>query len=147
MRDYNNVIAGGILVAVGAGAAIHAYTEYPVGTFSRAGPGLLPTILGVVLTGLGLAIAVLGFFRQRKAMNLNLRAVTAILAGILWFAFIIDPFGLVPAIAGLTVFSVLAEGRFSLRFTALLFVALSVLGILIFRVGLTFQLSLFKWPF
>lgn len=146
-RDANNVIAGGILAAVGVGVAIHAYTSYPVGTLSRAGPGLLPTFLGILLSLLGLVIAVRALFEQRRPMNLNYRALLTITAAILWFAFVVEPFGMVPAIAGLTVLSVLADGRFHFRFTLVLFASLVVLAFLIFKVGLTFQFNLFNWPF
>ena len=59
-RDY---YAGGLLVLIGAGAAIMG-SRYQLGTLTKMGPGFVPTALGVMMVILGIAIAVANFYAQ-----------------------------------------------------------------------------------
>ena len=54
--DY---LAGAVMVVIGAGA-VYTCAQYRLGTLTSMGPGFFPTMLGVILILLGLAIALVG---------------------------------------------------------------------------------------
>ena len=51
--DY---LAGALMVLIGAGA-VYVCSHYRMGTLTSMGPGFFPTLLGVLLILLGIAIA------------------------------------------------------------------------------------------
>ena len=60
LDQLNKDIYGGALMAVIGLAVIWQSRHYEVGTLSRMGPGSFPYRLGVILTLIGIAIAVVG---------------------------------------------------------------------------------------
>lgn len=99
LRDKTDALAGAFFITLG-GVALILVWQQPVGDLMQMGPGYTPRLLGFLLIGLGalvLASSVRGQIRcltlpQRRPLLLNL-------AAILVFAFCIDRFGLLPAVA------------------------------------------------
>lgn len=63
-RNDRDLIGGALMFATGAGYAVYAVATYRLGSLSMMGPGLFPAILGTILAGLGVCIAVPAFFRH-----------------------------------------------------------------------------------
>ncbi|MCB4821320.1 tripartite tricarboxylate transporter TctB family protein [Roseicella aerolata] len=144
-RDYVDVVGGVGLVLFGGWVYAHAAAEYDFGTLRRMGPGFFPAALAVLLMVFGALLAVPALFRSGEGPRISVRSFLSILAGILAFAWLIEPFGLVPATIALVGLAALAEPGFRPIRTALLAVALSALGVLIFSQGLGIPIPAFRW--
>ncbi|MDQ8035730.1 hypothetical protein CEG14_21640 [Bordetella genomosp. 1] len=142
--------AGGAMVVLGLGALLQAMT-YELGTLARMGPGMFPAILGVVLILLGALIAKMG----KSPLNAedehepesppDWRGWGCIVGGLLAFILVGKYGGLVPATLILVFVSALGDRAQTLRGAAILSVAVTLLGVLVFSWGLQLQFPLFRW--
>jgi len=146
-RDYRDMVAGILMVAAGAFVAIYASTHYNLGSFRNMGPGMFPLLMGLVLAGLGGALAVTALFRSGPMPEIRISTAIFVLASIGAFALLIRSFGLVPAVIAVTVISSLAELKIRFMSTALLAAGLCLLTWLIFPLGLGLNISMLRWPF
>lgn len=146
-RDYRDLIGGGLLTALGLFAAIYASWHYDMGALRHLGPGMFPTALGFILTGLGLAILLPAWFRRGAVPAPEIRPLIAVLLSILAFALIVDRFGMVPALFALVFAAVHADKRLGPIGTLVLAIALSAIAVLVFRLILGISLDPFRWPF
>lgn len=145
-RDYRDLLGGCALLIIGSVAAIYSLMTLHLGTLSRMGPGMFPTSLGVILAVFGLILLVQAMFRTGEMPRGDLRSFLAICTSIFAFAVMIRPFGLLPAIVALTFIASRADGKLSLKGTAILAGLLSAGSFLIFRTGLDLPITLFAWP-
>ena len=136
--------AGLFFVAVGALAVVLA-RAYPFGTAMRMGPGYFPTILGALVALLGIVIAIRGACLAGDTLApWGLQPLVLVLGGVLLFALLARPLGLVVATLALVVTSALGSREFRLAEIAglgLLLAALSV-GVFVHGLGLPFGV----WP-
>lgn len=146
-RDYRDIVGGLMLMLFGAWVAWYASDHYELGRLRRMGPGMFPVILGFVLAGFGLAIAVPACFRSGTRPDIRVWTPIFVTAGVAGFALTIKPFGLIPAIIAVTVISSMAELRVRPVSLALLCASLSLISFLIFRVALGLPMPMFRWPF
>lgn len=145
--DYTDMVGGALLIVVGAVVTAYSISSYPLGTLSRMGPGMFPAGLGVLLAFFGLLLVIQSFRQEGQPADLRIFSPLFVLGGVAAFALIVVPFGLIPAIVGITVISSLAELRFRPVNLALLCVALSILAPGVFKFGLGLNIPLFSWPF
>lgn len=145
-HDYRDIVAGGFFVLCGLSAAIYAALHYKLGDFSAMGPGMFPTLAGIMVALFGFGILVPAVFTVGEKPHVDLRSAAAVLAGVAAFAAAAAPFGLVPATFLLTGISMLADDRASLRAVLVLAAILSALAFTIFSWGLGVQLVAWRWP-
>ncbi|MGD0845096.1 MAG: tripartite tricarboxylate transporter TctB family protein [Geobacteraceae bacterium] len=131
-------IAFGLFFVIGA-------RNYNLGTAARMGPAYFPTILG----GLMAVIGGIVFFRSfvakgGKVSPIPLRLFFFITLSLLLFGYLLEPIGLVLALALLIVVSAFAGHEFRLREVLLLSVLLIILSVLVFAKGLGLPFPL--WP-
>lgn len=143
--DSRSLIGGAIMIAAGAGVALHAGTHLNLGTMQRMGPGMFPTALGIILAGLGLLTVVTAFGRTGRAGRPEIGPALAVLGGLALFALTIDRFGLLVAIPLLVVVSSLASRRRRPVPLVLLTAALCLAAWVIFVAGFNLPVSLLKW--
>ena len=143
--DPVELLAGGLLIAIGLWYATYALGEYTYGSARRMGPGYFPTWVGYIMAGLGAGIALLGMLRPGDLPKVALRPVLAICAGGFAFAATVESFGLVPAVFCLVIIGTLAEHPYRLVRTLLLAACLSVIGVVLFSHGLGIPLAPFRW--
>ncbi|MDB5956905.1 MAG: tripartite tricarboxylate transporter TctB [Ramlibacter sp.] len=62
--------------------------HYPIGDFSRGGPGLFPTIVSGLLFIIGLATAIRARFVDRVPLDINPRNISIVLGSLVGFAVI-----------------------------------------------------------
>ena len=138
------VLAALVIVALGAGIAVIG-GSYPMGSIERMGPGYFPVMLGVALSLIGLAL----LFEVRHANPLKLavpfRPLVALTAAVLAFAFLAERAGLVPAICALVILSVLGERPARIRMALAISAVMSLVGVVVFIMGLGVPLSAFWW--
>jgi hypothetical protein len=144
-RDWTDLIGGAVLLAFGLWFAWKAQTEYDTGTLRRMGPGFFPNVLGWLVAGFGALLLLPALFRQGEVPVPALRPLATIIIGGLAFAFLIEPFGLVPATVALVGIVAFAETRVALLRTAILAVALSVMAVTVFSEGLGIPVPAFRW--
>jgi len=146
-RDYKDIVGGLILIILGLSFSGYAATHYDIGTFRRMGPGMFPTILGVALAIFGLMQLVPAVTRPGRMPDVRIWSPIFVLAGCAAFAMTLLPFGLMPAVATLTVVSALAELEIKLARLVVLIAALCLISWLIFDVGFGLNVPMFRWPF
>jgi hypothetical protein len=90
--------AGLMFAGVGA-AALWAGADYSQGVPSRIGPGYVPRLLGLLLSGIGLFLVVRAWWaRETVDATVAWRPVLLVLAAVVAFALVFESSGLVPAI-------------------------------------------------
>lgn len=96
-------------MAIGIAVAVLAQ-EYRIGTSARMGPGYFPTLLGGLMTLLGLTLTVPAFFIDGDRMPaMQLRPLAMILLGVAAFGVTLEYFGFVAAVIALVVVGGLAD--------------------------------------
>ncbi|WP_127088834.1 tripartite tricarboxylate transporter TctB family protein [Aquabacter cavernae] len=99
------------LIYVASGLLFLALSsQYQFGTLSKMGPGYLPTVLAILLTGVGIVSLVLSFFLDGAPLpRPNVRALVLILLAVCGFAFLLERAGLVIALVALLVLGMAAS--------------------------------------
>jgi hypothetical protein len=97
MND-RNLVRGLFLVAISLGFGLQSL-RYPIGQFSRAGPGLFPLLVSSLLLLIGLITVVRSRFDQRVPLNFNAKNIALILASLCGFAVVSEHLNM---IAGIT---------------------------------------------
>lgn len=138
-------MVGGLSMSlIGLAAAIHAM-DYEFGSLSRMGPGYFPVGLGLLLTLLGLAVAVPAFFRQGHSPTMEWKAFACVLGSLLLFAFALKPLGLVLATVLAVVLASLADRETRWKGRLLTAGGVALMTYLVFSLGLRMILPIWPW--
>ncbi len=151
-------IAALLLVALGAGVAWAGH-GYGVGTLSRMGAGYFPMLLGALTLGVGLLLGLGSLARgpgpvpreplsqplPKPRHGIDLRGAGMLLLSLAAFIVLGRHGGMVPATFACVLLAALADRGNSLRVALLLALATSLLGYLVFGVGLQLQFNPFQW--
>jgi hypothetical protein len=137
--------SGLIFIFFGVVALVRA-RHYPMGTAARMGPGYFPIILGGLLAILGLVIAARALFwvPGEPIRGWAFRPLLLVIGGVLAFALLVQPLGLVLAILTLVVICSLGSWEFRIKELFILSIALAALAIALFVYGLGMPYKL--WP-
>ena len=143
-RDKIDLICGAAVGALGLFALVTSL-GWDFGSMRRIGPGVFPALTGVVLMGLGLAIALF----DRSAPDddapapVNLRGFALVVAGLMAFTVLIKPAGMVPAVWAAVVLSAQADPSARLRDTVIVAVVMTAIALGLFIHLLGFQARAF----
>ena len=132
LRRANDVLAGGFLIVVAlAGEWLAA--DLRVGTAVRMGPGYFPQLVGWVLLGLGLLLALRGLILEGPpAEPWALRPLLLIPASIAAFGYALERFGLIAAVLALVVVARVGGRDIRPVETALLGISLAAFCVVLF---------------
>ncbi|MCL4801367.1 MAG: tripartite tricarboxylate transporter TctB family protein [Burkholderiales bacterium] len=136
--------AGLMFIAFGVGFILVA-RDYAIGSAVRMGPAYFPTVLGGLLTLLGLAIGGRAFVAAGAAVGrFALRPAILVVLSVVLFALALRPLGLVAATAILIFVGAFGGSEFRWWEVAVLYLVLIVFSVAAFYhgLGLPFQL----WP-
>jgi Tripartite tricarboxylate transporter TctB family len=86
MND-RNLVRGVFLIAISLAFGLMAL-RYPIGQFSRAGPGLFPLMVSGLLLLIGVITVVRSRFVERVRLEFNIKNIAIILASLCGFAVI-----------------------------------------------------------
>ncbi|HWL82017.1 MAG TPA: tripartite tricarboxylate transporter TctB family protein [Roseomonas sp.] len=154
-KDY---CGGLILCALGAATALQGQA-YHLGTLNRMGPGFMPTALGVLLFVVGLALLVACAMRRDGApstmpplpsaeetipLRAEWRGWLCICAGVLIFAALAEPVGLIPATFASVIVTAMGDRENSWRDAILLALGMVAFAVVVFWWGLGVLLPLIK---
>ncbi len=133
-----------LVFALGAFMALKGLS-YSIGSVNRMGPGFFPVAVGVILMLLAVAIMLEVRHSNTPAPDFPLRPLAALTAGLVAFAVLIEPLGLVPATFVLVLVSSFGDASMTLRRAVLAAVAMAALGYVVFVLGFRLPLHPFWW--
>ena len=135
----------GVMFCGFAAVALLAARGYSLGSAGKMGPGYFPLLLGALLGVLGAALIARSLaFVGAPLPRFHLAPLAMIAVAVCLFGLLIEPFGLVIALAVLTLVSAWAGPQFRWREALALVLALIVFSIAVFVYAL--GLSLNVWP-
>lgn len=140
-----DLLAGLFLTAIGVIFAI-ASLRLHLGTPTNMGPGFFPFAVSLLLTVLGI-FAMLPALKGGKPLERPpVRQVVVVSVALTVFALLVQPFGLLPAVAAVVMISALADRSSSLVQTMLLALGACVVVWVIFLFGLELTIPAFRTP-
>ncbi|AMD48123.1 tripartite tricarboxylate transporter TctB [Bordetella holmesii F627] len=98
-----------LIALVFGGAAL----RYPLGTFSRSGPGLFPLMISIMLFLVGLATVIRARFAAPEPLNYNFKNILIILVALCGFVVVSHFLSMLLGIAFLVFVSTLAGTSYS----------------------------------
>jgi hypothetical protein len=135
-RNAKDFWTGLIYLFVGSGALIIS-RDYDMGTAVKMGPAYFPTILSVLLMGIGVISVLRSFLKSGTPIGVVAwKGLLLIVASTLLFGVIVRGAGLLLALPLLVIGSALASTRFSWKTSLLEAAGITVFCILIFLKGL-----------
>jgi hypothetical protein len=141
---WAGVMFGGFAVV-----ALLAARGYSLGTAGKMGPGYFPLLLGGVLALLAAILIGRSVVLEGEPLpRFHVLPLAVIAVAVCLFGFFIEPFGLIVALAVLTVLSASAGPHFRLPEVLALTVALIVfsVGVFVYALGLPIPLWPTGWP-
>ena len=144
IRNPRDFWSGVLFTLLGVGA-LAVGSKYALGTAARMGPGYFPRILGILLIGLGVAIALRALRVRGEAMpRFRLRPLVVVLGSVVLFGAIVRPLGVALSTVILIVVASAASSEFRPRESLVAGLLLAALAVGVFVVGLQLQLPI--WP-
>lgn len=146
MKNHNSqdLLGGVLLCATGLFFALYAQ-RYGFGTTARMGAGFFPTVLGWILAGLGVLVALPALLRKGPSVKVQVGNFLYVMAALLVFAFSLPHLGLVVATAAAAFLASMADREITWRGRAAVSAGVSLVTVLVFKIGLGVQLPLWWW--
>jgi len=135
MND-RNLVRGLFLIAISLAFGLMSL-RYPMGQFSRAGPGLFPLLVSCLLFLIGVFTVARSRFVERMPMDFNLKNISLILASLCGFAVISEYVNMIVGIVFMvfcasfagTSYSVMRNIKISIGLVAVAFAFQKLLGL------------------
>ena len=142
-RPDTDILAGLLFVLIGAGA-IAVASGYPFGTAMRMGPGYFPMVLGGILVVFGAYLCGRGFREPGRILrDWGWRPLALVTLSMLLFGFVVQRWGLVPALLAMFPVCALAGREFRGREVLALSAGLTAFAVALFVYGLKLPFRLF----
>jgi hypothetical protein len=146
IRNQKDVMAGLLYAAFGAAFSLGALS-YKLGDPARMGPGFFPFWIGILLVLVGIVTALSGVratASEDKVQRVQLAPLAWVIGGVVLFGLLLQPFGMVAALAVLVIVSSLASHEFTWKGTLATAGALILFSAAVFIWGINLQIPL--WP-
>lgn len=136
--DLKDIAAGLLLLAAALFFGLIGFSQLPLGTSFRMGPGYFPVLLSGLLGVMGLAIAgrAIGASAAVSAGRIPWRGIVLTSGATIGFALLVPRYGLVPALAVAILLSAFASRRMTPALALALTAGLTAFCVLLFRYGL-----------
>lgn len=145
VHDHQSLAGGLLLTAVGIFATVHA-ARYTFGSISHMGPGFFPTILGALLTMLGMLIFLLALkSRIRTRIQIRWRGLNFVLIAIVVFSLTLENLGLIPSVFITVILASMSDPNTDWRQRLILSVCITLFTVLVFKYLLGMILPLGWW--
>jgi hypothetical protein len=131
------------LLFIGFGlAALWFGRNLAMGTAVRMGPGYVPHMLAYIMIGLGFLIVLVALFTGSEPVDVpKWKPITLVTIGIFVFAQLFERTGLFPALVALILIASYGGEEFKLTEVLANIAVLTVLCVLVFKVGLSMNIS------
>lgn len=134
-------LSGVMFIAFGL-TALYFGRNLAVGTTVRMGPGYVPHMLSYIMLVLGFIIAVLALiYGGEKVEAPKWKPITMVTIGIVVFALLFETTGMFPALVALILIASLGGDEFKLWEVLANIVVLTILCILVFKIGLSMNIA------
>ena len=134
-------LSGVMFIAFGL-VALWFGRHLAMGTTVRMGPGYVPHMLAYILLVLGAIICVVSLYAGGEIVEApKWRPITMVTIGILAFALLLERTGMAPALVALILIASLGGDEFKLVEVIGNIVVLTILCVLVFKVGLQMNIS------
>ena len=131
--NLKELASGLVFVVIGGFFAGNAALYLRMGTSLNMGPGYFPFILGLVLIGLGIAIAVSGMKTPAEpAPPIPWRGMVLVISAIVFFGVTVRGLGFGPSLFTATALAAASSGRMSWTGIAVLSLVLTVFSVAVF---------------
>ncbi len=135
-------LAGLMFIAFGL-TALYFGRHLAVGTAIRMGPGFVPRALSMILLALGGLICVMALVSGSEPVEKpKWKPITLVTIGIVCFALLFERAGMLPALVVLVGISSLGGEEFKLTEVLGNMVVLTILCVIVFKVGLGMNISI-----
>jgi Na+/melibiose symporter-like transporter len=145
-RDYQDLIGGLLLIALGI-FVIYYSQRYDFGTPARMGPGFFPTVLGWMLAGVGLLVALPAWFRPGPKVVVQWKNALFVLGAIVLFALLLRNAGLIVATLVAAFVGSLADKEITWVGRAVVSIGVTAVTWAIFIVGLSIRVPVWPWSY
>jgi hypothetical protein len=146
IRNQKDVAAGLLYAAFGAAFSLGAL-NYKLGNPERMGPGFFPFWIGILLVVVG-AFTIFSGVQATAAKEAvkrpHMGPLAWVIGGVVLFGLLLQPLGMVAALAVLVLVSSLASHEFTWKGTIATAVALILFSSAVFIWGINLQIPL--WP-
>jgi hypothetical protein len=137
-------LAGLMFIAFGL-AALYFGRHLAVGTGVRMGPGYVPRALSYILMGLGGIICVFALVSGSEPVEApKWKPITLVTIGIVCFALLFERAGMLPALVALVAISSFGGEEFKLTEVLGNMVVLTILCVIVFKLGLGMNISIIQ---
>jgi putative tricarboxylic transport membrane protein len=135
-RNGKDFWAGIIYIVAGSGAWIIS-RDYGMGSAGKMGPAYFPTILGALLTVIGIISILRSFLKSGSPIGVVAwKGLTLIVVSTLLFGMIVRGAGLIIALPLLVIVSAFASARFSWKYSLAEAAVITVFCVVVFLKGL-----------
>jgi hypothetical protein len=110
--NNRNLTRGLFLIAISLAFGLQSL-RYPIGDFSRAGPGLFPALVSSILLVIGVATVIRSFFVERVHLDLNFKNIGIIIVSLCGLAVISMYVNMIAGIVFMVFCSTLAGTSYS----------------------------------
>ena len=137
-------LSGVMFIAFGL-VALYFGRNLQMGTTVRMGPGYVPHMLAYIMMSLGGILTVVSLVTQGEPTEApKWKPITMVTVGIICFALLFESAGLIPALVVLILIASLGGDEFKITEVILNMVVLSILCIIVFKVGLSMNISVIR---
>jgi len=144
LRNNRDFLAGLMFIGIGV-AALVAALDYPFGSTVRMGPGYFPRVLAGIMIVFGIVTMVKGFRLPEPVKNVwGWRPLAWITLALVLFGWLMDRFGMIPALVAMFFLSAYAGHEFKWKEVTILTVVMTLFAIGVFIVGLGLPYPLIK---
>ena len=144
-RDHVDLWGGLALSVAGVLVAVHSASAFDFGELRRIGPGFFPTVLGGLLAGLGLTIALPAFLRAGARPEIAWREAVFVLLAVIVFGLLLERAGVLAATVASVLTATVPAPRRGLLWRGGLALAVAAITWAIFVLGLGMTLPVFPW--
>ena len=135
----------GVMFIVFGLVALYFGRNLQMGTTVRMGPGYVPHMLAYIMLALGGIISVIALLTPGEITEApKWKPITMVTVGIVCFALLFESAGLIPALVVLILIASLGGEEFKITEVLLNMVVLSILCIVVFKVGLQMNISVIR---
>lgn len=125
----NREMARGILLTTVALYFIIQASQYQIGSFRSAGPGLFPLIVAGLLLIIGIAVLVRAIFLAPEPLDFRIKNIALIVASFVSFALVSQFLNMFIAIGVMVFIASLASDDFSIKKSAVIALVLCVIAV------------------
>ena len=143
-KDVRDIIGGLGMAAVGLFAVVYGQ-RYEFGDLNRMGPGYFPVVLGLLLAGLGVLIALPAFFRRGEPVTVAWKTFGLVMTSLLVFASTLKLLGLVLASALAVLVASLADNTPGWKWRIATAAGIALVTWVVFKLGLGMVLPSWPW--